>query len=85
MGKSFTNMNGESPKPEGLDEKYDATLLCAANGAPCLKGCTWINDSVCLKLEEKRKEAESLKTNSGLEEPYPREYLGGDTTVYDYG
>jgi hypothetical protein len=49
-------MNGESPKPEGLDEKYDATLLCAANGAPCLKGCTWIETSECLKLEEKRKE-----------------------------
>jgi len=56
MGKSFTNMNGESPKPEGLDEKYDANLLCAANGAPCLKGCTWIESSECLKLEEKRKE-----------------------------
>jgi hypothetical protein len=61
MGKSFTNMNGESPKSEGLDEKYDATLLCVANGAPCLKGCTWIETSKCLKLEEKRKEMKQNK------------------------
>jgi hypothetical protein len=59
MGKNYTNLKGELSKSEGLDEKYERNLLCAANGAPCLKGCTWVETSKCMKLEEKRKEMKS--------------------------
>jgi hypothetical protein len=55
MGKTYTNMYGDTPKAE-VSENYDKDMICAANGNYCLKGCTYNQDNKCLKHEIKKKE-----------------------------
>lgn len=53
-------MYGEPQRTE-VSDMYDKELVCAANGNYCLKGCTYEEDTKCLKHELKKKEQKKEK------------------------
>lgn len=60
MGKTFTNMHGGTERTE-VSDLYDKTMVCATNGNYCLKGCSYTEDTKCLKHEIRKKELKKEK------------------------